>query len=99
MSNEAITLQFLGKAFRIACPSEEKQSLLAAAELLSLKMEEVRKEGGIVGLEKIAVLAALNLTHELNKAGSSHSMQSQLIDSHLDDLNARLDQVLNNSVE
>ncbi len=99
MSAETVHLQFLGKDFRIACPPEEKQSLLEAADRLNAKMEEVRNEGGIVGIEKIAIMAALNLAHDLTRECQQLQQEQNLIDSHLEEMNTRLDQVLNAQVE
>ncbi len=99
MSTETVQLEFLGKEFRIACPAEEKQSLLQAADLLHGKMREIRDEGGVVGADKIAIMAALNLTHELARRCQSLEQQQQLMESHLEEMNTRLDQVLNAQVE
>ena len=62
-----VTIKILEKEYNVACPIEEKPALLASAELLNLKMREIRDGGNIVGLDRIAVMAALNLAHELLK--------------------------------
>ncbi len=60
-----VTVRLLEKEYVIACPPSERAALLDSAELLNAKMREVRDSGKIIGLDRIAVIAALNLTHEL----------------------------------
>ena len=62
--NLAVTIHILDKEFRIACPEEEHDALIASAHFLDSKMKEIR-DGGVVGQDRIAIMAALNLTHEL----------------------------------
>ena len=50
---------------RIACSEEEKADLLKAVEYLDGKMREIRDAGKVIGVERIAIMAALNITHEL----------------------------------
>ena len=63
-----VTIKILEKEYNVACPIEEKPQLLASAELLNLKMREIRDSGKVVGLDRVAVMAALNLANELLKA-------------------------------
>ncbi len=67
MSDEAqpIMLHILGKEYRIVCPSGEEEALLTAAQYLSERMKEVRSSGKVIGVERVAVMTALNITHEL----------------------------------
>lgn len=60
-----VTVRLLEKEYVIACPVSERAALLESAELLNAKMREVRDSGKTIGLDRIAVIAALNLTHEL----------------------------------
>ncbi|WP_207061595.1 cell division protein ZapA [Motiliproteus sp. SC1-56] len=60
--NVAITL--LEKEFLIACPEEKREELREAARLLNRTMQEIKKSGKVFGLERIAVMAALNLSHD-----------------------------------
>ena len=62
-----VTIRILEKEYNVACPVEEKASLLASAELLNVKMREIRDSGKVVGLDRVAVMAALNLANELLK--------------------------------
>ena len=60
-----INISILDKEYKIACPSGEQSDLLASAEYLDNKMREVRDGGSIIGSERIAVITALNIAHEL----------------------------------
>ncbi|PAV47067.1 cell division protein ZapA [Pseudomonas sp. HAR-UPW-AIA-41] len=60
-----VTLQILDKEYRIACPAEERDNLESAARYLNDKMREIRSSGKVIGADRIAVMAALNITHEL----------------------------------
>jgi len=62
-----ISVRILEKEYQVACPVEERSDLLDSAEYLNGKMREIRDGGQVVGLDRIAVMAALNLTNELLK--------------------------------
>jgi len=62
-----ISVRILEKEYQVACPVEERSDLLDSAEYLNGKMREIRDSGQVVGLDRIAVMAALNLTNELLK--------------------------------
>tara|TARA_B100000767_G_C19589363_1_gene460749 strand:- start:116 stop:421 length:306 start_codon:yes stop_codon:yes gene_type:complete len=60
-----VIVNILGKEYQISCPDEEKPALIASAQLLHDGMEKIRGTGKVVGLDRIAVMAALNIAHEL----------------------------------
>jgi cell division protein ZapA len=60
-----VSVRILEKEYFIACPHEERSALLDSAEFLERRMREVRDSGKVVGLDRIAVMVALNLTNEL----------------------------------
>ncbi len=60
-----VGVRILEKEYHVACPVEERSALLDAAEVVNSKMREIRDGGNVVGLDKIAVMAALNLANEL----------------------------------
>jgi cell division protein ZapA len=60
----ALTISLLGREFRVACPDGEEKQLLASADYLNRKLREVRDTGKVVGNERIAIMAALNIAHE-----------------------------------
>ena len=55
----------LGRTYRVACEDDERESLMQAVAYLDSKMNEIRKAGKVMGAERIAVMAALNVAHEL----------------------------------
>ena len=62
-----VSIRILEKEYQVACPIEERTDLLDAAEYLNGKMREIRDSGSVLGLDRIAVVAALNLANELLK--------------------------------
>lgn len=76
--SEAKSLQItiMGREFRVACPEEEQAGLLEAVDYLNRKMLEIRDAGKVIGLERIAIMAALNIAHELltTKVGGGFDM-------------------------
>ena len=64
---DTVTVQILGKEYKLSCPPDEREGLLRAAKLLDERMKEIRN-GGMIGVDRIAVMAALNLGYELLQA-------------------------------
>jgi len=64
-SRGIIDVTILERSFRIACSEEEHDGLLRAVEYLDAKMREVQDGGKVIGFERVAVIAALNIAHEL----------------------------------
>jgi cell division protein ZapA len=62
-----VSVRILEKEYQVACLPEERSELLDSAEYLNARMREIRDAGNIIGLDRIAVMAALNLAHELLK--------------------------------
>jgi cell division protein ZapA len=62
---EGLEVSILERSFRIACSPEEEAGLRQAVEYLDRRMREIRDSGKVVGHERIAVMAALNIAHEL----------------------------------
>ena len=66
--SEPVKVHILDREFMVAAPPEERDGLLASARQLDARMREIRDAGKIVGIDRIAIMAALNLTHELLEA-------------------------------
>jgi cell division protein ZapA len=62
---KAVDITILGREYHVACTDDERESLLTAAAFLDRRMREIRDSAKITGQEKIAVMAALNIAHEL----------------------------------
>ncbi|HQN65079.1 MAG TPA: cell division protein ZapA [Methylophilus sp.] len=71
MTTKPVDVKIMGRDFTVSCSDEELQSLLDAVDYLNKKMSEIRDTGKVVGVERIAIMAALNMSHELlnTKAG------------------------------
>ncbi|HEX3630887.1 MAG TPA: cell division protein ZapA [Casimicrobiaceae bacterium] len=74
MDDQATTLDvsILGREYRVGCKQSERDELLLAVQLLDRRMREIRDSGKIAGTERIAVMAALNIAHELLQARAGH---------------------------
>jgi len=86
-----VSVRILDKEYQVACPPSERTDLLDSAEVLNTKMREIRDSGRVVGLDRIAVMAALNMANDL--------IQSQARDKFLDgDVSDRL-KIISDRVE
>ncbi len=92
MSSETTFVTILGKEYQVACPAEEQQALLRAAQDLDERMKVIKNSGNIIGLERIAVMAALNLSHELLSIKSKSDADAN--DNDVQRLISKLDQTL-----
>ncbi len=64
MSAVAVTVNILERDYQVSCSPEEEASLKSAAALLDKKMREVRERGNVIGIDRIAVMAALNIAND-----------------------------------
>ncbi|MDF1643406.1 MAG: cell division protein ZapA [Pseudomonadales bacterium] len=67
MSEPTVTLSvnILDRDYQVSCPESQQQSLIQSARYLDGKMREIRSKGSVVGTDRIAVMAALNVSYEL----------------------------------
>jgi len=81
MSKQSTTVEvkILDKEYLVACPPEEQEALIRAARHLDSKMREIRTSGKVFGTERIAVMAALNMTHELLERDTMSDATSALL--------------------
>ncbi len=89
-----VTVHILDREYRVACREEDKEALLAAARYLSDKMREIRDSGKIVGMDRIAVMAALNITNEFLTEREEHSRVRRDSDERVRALVERIDEAL-----
>ena len=84
MTDDAVNLniKIMDKDYRVACPANEQASLKASADFLNGKLNEIRSKGSIIGSERIAIMVALNLAHEL--------LNSQSYKDGYDDMDSRV---------
>lgn len=88
--SNTLEVKILEKEYLVACPDEDKPALRTAAQHLDSKMREIRATGKVHGTERIAVMAALNITYELMQNSSQRSEEDQFIKA----LEAKLDEAL-----
>jgi len=89
-----VTIKILEKEYHVACPAHEKGDLLASAELLNRKMREIRDSGKVVGLDRVAVMAALNLANDLLKIKGQDEELQNIVGTRIRALRERLDSAL-----
>ena len=83
MSNSSgLNIKIMDKDYRISCPADQQSSLTESAEFLNTRLNEIKIKGAIIGSERIAIMAALNLAHEL--LGNKDSVEK------LDDVDLRM---------
>ena len=77
--DSTVSVELLGKEYLVACPAENRQDLERAAQLLDVRMREIKGQGKLYGSERVAIMAALNLAYDyLNATCGSETTQSQI---------------------
>lgn len=96
MLNDAKSIQvkILDKEYSINCPPEEQEALLKSANYLDKNMKSIRDLGKITGTEKIAVMAALNITNDMLRKNVMINESRQLTTLRLQELEAKIDPVI-----
>ena len=89
-----ISVNILDKEYRVSCPPEEQDSLLLAARYLNEKMRDIRSGGKVIGIERIAVMAALNISYELMQSRDKAEVEKADTQTHIDQLLGKLDHAL-----
>lgn len=92
-----VTLHILNKEYKIACPVDEQDELLASAQLLDKQMRELRDSGKVIGPDRIAVIAALNLAHELKQLQKQNNTLCDEFLERLIEMRHKIEHVLGNS--
>ena len=91
-----VNVRILEKEYQVSCPANERTDLLDAAELLNGRMREIRDSGKVVGLDRIAVMAALNLANEMLKIQAKADTIDQTLRPRLKVLSERVESALGN---
>ena len=89
-----VSVRLLDREYQVACPAEERSDLLDSAEYLDAKMKEVRDSGKVVGLDRIAVISALNIANELIKLKRNGSTLESDVGTRLRHLRERVEAAL-----
>jgi cell division protein ZapA len=94
MSTEQVTVTVLGRDYLLACKPDEKADLLACARYVDQKMASIRDAGKVVGVDRIAVLAALQIAQELMGARSTDGSAVGEARRRIRELNTLADEIL-----
>lgn|SRR5690554_1441271 len=92
-SSTTVEVSILDKDYLVACPPDQQDALRRAARHLDSKMRQIRTTGKVLGSERIAVMAALNITHELLEDSSMSGAADELLRS----MDEKLDSALGSS--
>lgn len=89
-----VTVKILDKDYQVACPEEQETELVVSAKYLDKQMRGIRDSGKVIGLERIAVMAALNISYELLQASDHTAATHQPGGDSVKRLNLKLDDAL-----
>lgn len=96
---EPVTVHILDREFHVGCTPEERPGVIAAARYLDDRMREMRNAARTAGLDRIAILAALNICHELLNERERGSSDARQLAEKLQAINLKLERVLPASVQ
>jgi cell division protein ZapA len=94
MSQSKIKVRILNREYQFACEEEERSSLLSAADYLDKTMQTIKDNNSTMAADKIALMAALNISHELIKSQSTNQYYDTEVLSTVKKLNDKLEQAL-----
>ncbi|NOX42954.1 MAG: cell division protein ZapA [Gammaproteobacteria bacterium] len=96
MNNDAIpvTVRIMDKEFCVSCPNEERDGLVESARLLDKKMREIRDSRRVIGADRIAVIAALNIAHELIETSSKKEQGGSEFDLRIKSIQEKVETAL-----
>ncbi|WP_062265907.1 cell division protein ZapA [Endozoicomonas arenosclerae] len=93
-SPSTTTVSILDKEYRISCPKEEEENLHQAAQYLNEQMKQIRAGGKVIGAERIAVMAALNISYELLQSKHQSLTDNSDAQEQIKQMLGKLDQAL-----
>lgn len=94
MEPTQVSIKILDKEYRIACNARDQDDLRASAHLLDTRMRDIRQTGRVIGSDRMAVMAALNIAHELIKLQRSRPLANESADRRLYQLQERVSTAL-----
>ena len=101
MSKEpkGLDVNIMGREFRVSCTEEDRRDLLKAVDYLNAKMREIRDTGKIIGVERIAIMAALNMAHEYLSTRTEGGFDVGEFKRRMLSMQATIDQAMNGQDE
>lgn len=97
--SKGLQISIMGREFRVACQENEQKGLLEAVDYLNRKMLEIRDHGKVIGIERIAIMAALNIAHEFLSTKVGGGFDIAEIKRKISDMEAVLDQAISDQSE
>ncbi len=92
-------VRILDKEFRVNCPKDKKDELYEAASYLDKHMRQIKNSGRVIGLERIAVMAALNISHELSNLKNRNPHEDSSVNDRLQALQHKIDDALSENLK
>ena len=92
--SKTLTISIMNKEVQVACPEGEEEALQRAARYLSEQMQEIRQSGKVVGMDRIAIMTALNMSHELLSGQSKVQTSQDYAKLRIRALNDRLENAI-----
>lgn len=92
--SKPVSIHIMGNEYHVASPADEVEKLEQAAKALDKRMREIKEGGRIIGLERVAVMAALNLSYELMHGESISAEETNEINQRIKSLQEKVDSAL-----
>lgn len=89
-----VTIRILDKDYQVACPEDERAALVESAKLLNDRMKQIRDSGKVIGVDRIAVMAALNISHELIETRAGRGSGSEQLGRKIHMLQEKVEHAL-----
>ncbi len=92
---DTLDVKIMGRDFRLACTAEEKPQLLRAINVVDTRMESIREGGKAMGIDRIAVLAALQIAHDtIKEQGQGSGLDSEVLERKIQSISSAIDDAL-----
>lgn len=92
-NQDSLSITILDKEYRVACPPGEQESLQKSANELNKKLTEIKAKGAVIGTERIAIMAALNLCHEMLN-GKAIEIEHAGLSARISSLSEKIDSTM-----
>ncbi len=93
---QPVPITIMGKEYKIVCDPEERDELIRSAQQLDEQMRRIRDSGKVNGADRIAVMAALNLAHELCMLKNQNDILNRRLNESLTNMSQKIENVLEN---
>ncbi len=94
MNNKPLNLDIMGREFCVTCPDEEREEIQLAAAYLDNKIQEIKAEGKVIDSDRIAIIAALRITHELLMLRNGTGFDMNEFRRRINSLKRKVDEVM-----